>query len=303
MSTPQNTSAQNENFYGFQFPKWQRKSVKRRMLEQLRSSDRMTEDEAEQICEPWSLSMHDRWRLYRYWIFKHREQLERKIRLYEELYNEVSTDLKRLQETEDRILLGNATVIGMTTTAAARHRQMLAEIGPSIIMIEEAAEVLEGHIISTLTKKCEHLILIGDHKQLKPNPTVYNLAKRYHLDLSLFERMVTNGIHCDTLTLQHRMRPEISSLLRHIYPNLEDHPSVFDYENVKGISTNMFFIQHRNQEETDEQMVSHSNEYEAVYIVALCSYLLKQGYDHSKNHCAHNICRTTAQNKEVNEAG
>ncbi|XP_067670298.1 NFX1-type zinc finger-containing protein 1-like [Haliotis asinina] len=281
-SERKSSSASNVTIYGFQFLKCKRKNVKQRILGQLRSSERMAEDEAERTGEPWSLSMRDRWRLYRYWVFTFCERLERRIRIYEEWYNNDLTELKELQEEEDSQLLQDASVIGMTTTAAARHRRMLAKIGPRIIIVEEAAEVLEGHIISTLSKKCEHLILIGDHKQLRPNPTVYNLAKRYHLDLSLFERMVSNGIHCDTLSLQHRMRPEISSLLRHIYPKLEDHPSVFDYENVKGISTNMFFIDHRNQEETDEHMISHSNEYEAVYVVALCSYLLKQGYDHSQ---------------------
>ncbi|XP_048246818.1 NFX1-type zinc finger-containing protein 1-like isoform X2 [Haliotis rufescens] len=282
MSTVQNTSAANDYMHGFQFPKSKRKNMKQYVLRQLRSSERMTDDEFEHIGEPWNLSMHDRWRLYRYWVFKLCEKLKRQILLDEECYKNALTELKELQEDEDKLLFHNATVLGMTTTAAARNRQVLADIGPSIIVVEEAAQVLEGHIISTLSKKCEHLILIGDHKQLKPNPTVYKLAKQFNMDLSLFERMVSNGIHCDTLSLQHRMRPEISALLRHIYPNLEDDPSVFKYENVKGVSANMFFIDHRNQEEPDRHMVSHSNEYEAMYVVALCSYLLKQGYNNSQ---------------------
>ena len=64
-------------------------------------------------------------------------------------------------------------------------------------MIEEAAEILEAHIVTALPKNIEHLILIGDHQQLKPSPTVYELAKKYNLDTSLFERMV-----CDTHGLQ-----------------------------------------------------------------------------------------------------
>jgi hypothetical protein len=34
-------------------------------------------------------------------------------------------------------------------------------LDPKIIVIEEAAETLEAHIISALTPKTEHLILIG----------------------------------------------------------------------------------------------------------------------------------------------
>lgn len=102
--------------------------------------------------------------------------------------------------------------------------------------MEEAAEVLEAHIVTSLCSKTEHLILIGDHQQLKPNPTVYELAKKYNLETSLFERWINNGIQHHQLKLQHRMRPEISALLvPHIYKELKDHVSVYDYEVVKGM--------------------------------------------------------------------
>ena len=58
------------------------------------------------------------------------------------------------------------------------------------MIVEEAAEVLEAHIVVSMPRTTEHLILIGDHQQLKPSPTVYELALNYNLDVSLFERMV-----------------------------------------------------------------------------------------------------------------
>ena len=57
-------------------------------------------------------------------------------------------------------------------------------------MVEEAAEILEAHVIASMPKTTQHLILIGDHQQLKPSTTVYELAKHFYLDVSLFERMV-----------------------------------------------------------------------------------------------------------------
>lgn len=103
------------------------------------------------------------------------------------------------------------------------------------LVVEEAAEVLEAHIITSLCSEAEQLILIGDHQQLKPNPTVYELAKKYNLETSLFERLINNGIEYHQLKLQHRMRPEISALLvPHFYKDLMDHPSVHDYERIKG---------------------------------------------------------------------
>ena len=52
-------------------------------------------------------------------------------------------------------------MIGMTTTGAARLQTVLQEVGPEIVIVEEAAEVLEAHIITALSKHCKHLILIG----------------------------------------------------------------------------------------------------------------------------------------------
>ena len=81
----------------------------------------------------------------------------------------------------------------MLFQGAARCHSLLQDIQPAITIVEEAAEVLEAHIVTSLTPGCQHLILIGDHQQLRPNPTVYDLQKNYDLDVSLFERMVTNG--------------------------------------------------------------------------------------------------------------
>ena len=77
---------------------------------------------------------------------------------------------------------------------AAKHRKLLHRIKPKITIVEEAAEVLESHIVTALTGGCKHLILIGDHKQLRPKPTVFQLGLDYQLDISLFERMVENGM-------------------------------------------------------------------------------------------------------------
>lgn len=72
--------------------------------------------------------------------------------------------------------------------------------------------------------------------QLRPNPAVYELATKFNLEISLFERLIKNQMGFYQLKQQHRMRPCISSLLvPHIYKQLLDHPSVFLYESVKGM--------------------------------------------------------------------
>ena len=103
---------------------------------------------------------------------------------------------------------------------------MLRRIQPRIVIVEEAAEVLEAHVMTTLSAQCQHLILIGDHQQLRPNPNVYELAETYNLKYSLFERLVINELEHETLERQHRMRPEIANFMRLIYPGLIDDQSV-----------------------------------------------------------------------------
>lgn len=81
--------------------------------------------------------------------------------------------------------------------------------------MEEAAEVLEAHILTSLAPTVEHLVLIGDHFQLPPKVEVYELQKEsgrgYDLNKSMFERLVeANTVQHVTLQQQRRMRPVIS---------------------------------------------------------------------------------------------
>lgn len=93
-------------------------------------------------------------------------------------------------------------------------------------------------------------VIVGDHKQLKPKVEVHQLCKKYNFDISLFERMVNNGMDCPMLNIQHRMRPEISRLITPlIYSNLKDHESVTKYESVKGMCSNIFFLEHNEFEQ------------------------------------------------------
>ena len=242
------------------------------------SEEFMTGDEEMHLDDIYRLETKDRWRLYRLWR-KRAEEYHQKLFLTRQ--NEYDQAVEREQEIirmEEYEVLREACVIGMTTTCAAKYRSILNEIRPRIVIVEEAAEVLEAHIIASLTSGCQHLILIGDHQQLRPTPAVYDLAKRYKLDVSLFERMVNVGIQCETLNVQHRMRPEISALMKHIYDDLENHESVEKYEDIKGMKKNMFFINHNYMEDSCNQSHSHVNEHEAKFLVALCRHLMQQGY-------------------------
>ena len=266
------------NYDGFQYVGVKQKEMRRKIINSFARYDPMTEAEAQNVRHPFMLNEKNRWRLYKYWIFRYIENCNKKFAEFGREYDKCCARIKEVQEEEDEILLRKRDVVGMTTTCAARSRRILRNIKPKIVIVEEAAEVLEAHVLTALSKDTQHLVLIGDHKQLKPNPTVYKLAKDYNLELSLFERMVNNGMDCRMLNIQHRMRPEIARLLRHVYKDLQNHETVEHYENIKGVATNMYFIDHSYEEQSNEELKSKSNQHEAEYIVGLCRYLLLQGY-------------------------
>ena len=251
----------------------------REVVKNLRCHDMMTVTQANNVENVWDLTIDDRWRLYKLWVSEFCEERSSELGNIVTEYNLVFNRVERMHKEEDFQVLRRASVIGMTTTGAAKIRDLLHRLQPRIVIVEEAAEVLEAHIVTSLSKGCEHLIMIGDHQQLRPSPAVYKLAKTYHMDISLFERMVKNNLRCNRLTLQHRMRPEIAGLIvPSIYKDLENHESVHSYENIKGVQGNVFFIKHSYPEETIQDSKSRFNRHEALYVAALTKYFLQQGY-------------------------
>ena len=229
------------------------------------------------------LSIEQRWSLYLLWLTRLREFLGEKVREKQRKYLELSNEYEELRNIEDLGILRNARVVGMTTTCASTNHKLLQQLRPRVVIIEEAAELFEAHIVTCLTKHCQHLILIGDHQQLRPNPSVYKLSVKYNLDVSLLERMVEAGVPHNCLSVQHRMRPEISQLFRHIYQDgLEDHVSVTQYEDIQGVSKNLYFIDHELHESVHDNVHSKVNEHEAEFLVELCLYLLRQSYKASQ---------------------
>lgn len=115
-------------------------------------------------------------------------------------------------------VLKRARIVGMTTTGLANKQALLHQLQPKVrarslaahvfvcvccaqghqrmnaaalhaaiatlacllqvIIVEEAAEVLEAHVLTSLTHTTEHLILIGDHLQLPPK--VRRLSQAHH---------------------------------------------------------------------------------------------------------------------------
>ena len=269
---------------GWEITKKERKRRNRKAKQELLKTSIFAENERANVeMILWDLTVADRWRLYRTWVQDYVAQCQTEWMVEKENYIRCAHRLEEVKEMETLHILRSAKVVGMTTTGAARLHSVLKNLKPTIMIVEEAAEVLEAHIVASLTRSCQHLILIGDHQQLRPNPTVYELCRNYNLDISLFERLIKNGIDYNKLDIQHRMLPAISGLLvPHIYDSLIDHESVRKYPAIKGVGSNMFFIDHNMKEKEVQDGHSKVNDHEVDFLVELCRFLLKQGFQPSQ---------------------
>lgn len=244
---------------------------------------------AEQNIE--ALTSAERWKLADYWLEDMRE--EQTDRLFEAINSaeRIKTDITAVHSEVDRRALAQAHVIGLTTTALAKNITLLRRIRPKVVICEEAGEVMEPHVLSAMMPGVEHLIQIGDHRQLRPQINDFALSNEsssgmtYQLDRSQFERRAMGepglaAIPIAQLNVQRRMRPEISRSIRHVYPNLEDHESVQGMPDVVGMRKNLFWLDHDHHEDSTNDGVrvrSHSNQWEVDMASGLVRHLVRQG--------------------------
>ena len=134
------------------------------------------------------------------------------------------------------------------------------------------------------------------HRQLRPKVNNYRLTvekgEGYNLNMSLFERLVLKGYPHETLTEQHRMRPEISALIRQLtYPDLVDAAKTKNRAQLRGVQDVIVFINHDQPEDITLQLAdrrdmdstsSKQNSHEVGMVLKIVRFLAQQGYGTDK---------------------
>ncbi|XP_072555648.1 NFX1-type zinc finger-containing protein 1-like isoform X2 [Paramormyrops kingsleyae] len=247
--------------------------------QELHEVEHMLEVDARQICDLWTLTYKQRWHLYRLWLSMYQKDLTATIL---ELETERQAVVKRAVELswlEDRIILKRARLIGMTAASAVHHWRVLREIQPRVVLVEEAAEVGEAQIVTSVTSACQHLVLIGEQRQSCSRPS--ENKQTLNVGLSLYERLILTDVPFVRLKQQHRMHPGISQVLMpHLFDGLENHNAV--NEKIKGVTTNIFFVYHKHLDEITNDGQSHQNVHEATFVTSFCRHLIYQGYETSQ---------------------
>lgn len=76
-------------------------------------------------------------------------------------YRRLAATLAELDEEESLGCLREAAVVGLTTTGAAKYQSLVRQLGCKVLVMEEAAEVLEAHVLAALNSSTQQLLLIG----------------------------------------------------------------------------------------------------------------------------------------------
>ena len=192
-------------------------------------------------------------------------------------------------------------VVGCTTSYAAKHPALLRALaarGSTTLMVEEAAEILEANVLACLSDSLDRLILIGDHKQLRPKVEQHRLSvagsdvppKGTEVDYrgtdfnrSLFERLVIGNFPCVALNIQHRMFPRLAGVVQRLaYPDLTSAPQApKDGVHIPGIRGQLLFVNHDFPDgrggEFSNDSTSMTNKREAEYAVEIAWYMIQRG--------------------------
>jgi hypothetical protein len=112
----------------------------------------------------WGLSKPDRQSLLAKWEEAITEEKLTNLYSAAKQYNELIRQLERKFSERDSNTVQAKRIIGCTTTAAAKYTELLQSVCPSVLLVEEAGEILESHILTALGRDKNQLILIGDHK-------------------------------------------------------------------------------------------------------------------------------------------
>ena len=107
-----------------------------------------------------------------------------------------------------------AAQVVVTTCAGAGERRVVACAFPAVI-IDEATQATEPESLIPVTRGCQQLVLVGDHKQLGPY-VGDTLTAKAGLEVPLFTRLIQNGVCKAMLAQQFRMHPSIAR-----FPSLE----------------------------------------------------------------------------------
>lgn len=117
-----------------------------------------------EASEIWNVAPKARRKLYARWVEELLKQASQGVYEKGKEYNDCLKQIDRQFSQGDAVLLRQKRIIGCTTTGAAKYREEIASAHTDVLLVEEAGEILESHVLTALGEETKQVILIGDHK-------------------------------------------------------------------------------------------------------------------------------------------
>ncbi|CAD8211161.1 unnamed protein product [Paramecium octaurelia] len=183
----------------------------------------------------------------------------------------------RMRDEAEKEIIEQADIICTTCIGSADKR--LKDMRFPFVLIDEATQAIEPECLLPMIKGAQHVILVGDHRQLGPVVQSREAAS-VGLDRSLFERLVQLGIRPVRLQVQYRMHPELTvfpsntfyegTLQNGVTISDRTHSGNFPWPNKQKP---MIFINVQGQEQLSASGTSYLNTQEAVAVEQAVYYL------------------------------
>lgn len=126
--------------------------------------ERDIRDKSETIKNIWGMKYHIRQEHFHRWEDALMQESIEELATVAGEYNKCQEDLMRAQNTSLPGILHSKRIVGCTTTAAAKYGDEIRTFNPDVLLVEEAGEILESHVLTALGPETSQMILIGDHK-------------------------------------------------------------------------------------------------------------------------------------------
>lgn len=121
------------------------------------------------VKDVWRMPIHRRRELWKEWEEVIIKETVTEYCSVANKYNQIQEKLRRAQSGDMVKLLSSKRIVGCTTTAAAKYCEDIQAFNPNVLLVEEAGEILESHVLTSLGPEASQIILIGDHKCEPPN--------------------------------------------------------------------------------------------------------------------------------------
>ncbi|CAG8504540.1 3512_t:CDS:10 [Ambispora leptoticha] len=230
----------------------------------------------------WDLSKELRQNIYQKYEEEFAGYLSSEIK---KILREIASLQKNIEEINISRWLGTcrySSLIGMTVAYASKHHNLLKELQPRVIIVNEASEIPEATLMPCISSSnLQHLVLVGDyfcHKSELRTITEKN-------NISLLERWILRGAPHQIISRQSKIHPDIYSIVRDLYKfssplnfqlTIEDIPEIQqELTHVPGMNSNVHFLTHDEFDKTSESL-NMTNTYEAEFVARFLLHLSYQ---------------------------